>query len=344
MVLIGTGVGVLVTSGGARRSGSDARGRVARANTATPSQAVVRDGALLNRPQALAVAANGDVLIANQGTNQVLERKPDGSIVALAGSGQPGDSGDGGPARTAMLNQPAGLVVTNNGTVDIADYGNGQIRQISPDGIISTLASGLPNPEALAIGPNGTLYVADDDGIQTVGPSGAVFTVVPSTTAVNRAVINEITVGGQSMAFFPSAIASTSSGTLYVAISSPKYLLEYSNGEWRLVGAGSVEPQSGTYVTPTGLVALPDGDVLVADYGNFGVDLVRGTSLASIFAATPHSIRGLDGFRPSGIAVGPQGQIYVDTDGVNGGSNRAALIRLSSTGVPTLLAAGPIQR
>lgn len=61
-------------------------------------------------------------------------------ITAFAGTGRPDFSGDGGPATNAALKNPSGVTVGPDGSVYIADYGNGRVRRVSPDGIISTVA------------------------------------------------------------------------------------------------------------------------------------------------------------------------------------------------------------
>lgn len=60
----------------------------------------------LDDPSALAVSPDGDLLIDNQGTNQILERSRNGALSAFAGDGRTGQAGDGGLATTAELDQP----------------------------------------------------------------------------------------------------------------------------------------------------------------------------------------------------------------------------------------------
>lgn len=60
----------------------------------------------LLRPQALAMTAHGDVLIADSARDQILEWQPSGRLQVYAGTGQPGFSGDGGPAVHARLEGP----------------------------------------------------------------------------------------------------------------------------------------------------------------------------------------------------------------------------------------------
>lgn len=58
----------------------------------------------------------------------------------LAGTGEIGFSGDGGPASKAKLNQPFGVVKGPDGAFYVCDVGNHAVRRIDPDGTISTVA------------------------------------------------------------------------------------------------------------------------------------------------------------------------------------------------------------
>jgi streptogramin lyase len=61
-------------------------------------------------------------------------------IETLAGSGAQGFSGDGGPARSAELHGPTGLIRGPDGTVYFCDTDNQALRKVLPDGVISTIA------------------------------------------------------------------------------------------------------------------------------------------------------------------------------------------------------------
>lgn len=65
-------------------------------------------------------------------------------ISTLAGNGEPGFEGDGGPSRSARLNEPKGVAVDDHGNVYVADSENHAIRKIARvSGLISTIA-GVP--------------------------------------------------------------------------------------------------------------------------------------------------------------------------------------------------------
>jgi GT2 family glycosyltransferase/DNA-binding beta-propeller fold protein YncE len=134
--------------------------------------------ALLNMPSDVAIAPNGDLYIADMHHQRV--RRVDARtrlITTVAGNGQWGYSGDGGPAIAATLAGPAGIAVVPGGgdtvTLFIADYYNGRVRAVGPDGIIRNVSDsgrevfGAPTRVAFAA-RGGWLYVADSSRDQLV--------------------------------------------------------------------------------------------------------------------------------------------------------------------------------
>lgn len=117
----------------------------------------------------------------------------DNDLAVFAGTGTEGFSGDGGPASQASLHEPTGVAVGGDGTVYISDSGNFRVRAVAPDGTISTVAGTgqlsrtwsepdpVPEgargtevemiPGALAVGPDGTLYIADNSRAQVLALS-----------------------------------------------------------------------------------------------------------------------------------------------------------------------------
>ena len=88
----------------------------------------------------VATETAGSVYFSSSEFNVIFKLDPSGVLTRLAGNGQPGYSGDGGPATVAQLNDPRGLAVDRAGNLLIADYRNSRIRRISPDGTIATVA------------------------------------------------------------------------------------------------------------------------------------------------------------------------------------------------------------
>ena len=94
----------------------------------------------LNAPAGVAIDASNNVFIADTNNNRI--RRVDavtGIVTTFAGLGFSTFSGDGGPAAVDLF-RPRGMAFDRNGNLDIADTSNNRIRQISPAGIVSTVA------------------------------------------------------------------------------------------------------------------------------------------------------------------------------------------------------------
>ncbi|HXT46300.1 MAG TPA: hypothetical protein VN748_19675 [Pseudonocardiaceae bacterium] len=96
--------------------------------------------AQLNRPCGVAVDDAGTLYITEWHHHRVRKVTPDGMITTVAGTGNSGYSGDGGPASSAHLNTPSGVAVDNARTLYITDDFNHRVRQVTRDGVITTVA------------------------------------------------------------------------------------------------------------------------------------------------------------------------------------------------------------
>src|SRR5579859_5324075 len=117
-------------------------------------------------------------------------------ITTIAGTGQSGYAGDGGPATKALLSQPIRAVAAPDGGILIADEANNVVREMHPDGTISTVAgvagagafggdgglataAHLNQPTGVSPLPNGGFLIADrsNNRIRQVSASGIITTV-----------------------------------------------------------------------------------------------------------------------------------------------------------------------
>lgn len=164
--------------------------------------------ASLNGPNGLAIAADGSVFVADTYNHCIRRIWPNGTITTVAGQGDPGYGGDGGPAAKARLTWPNGLALAPDGALYVSDQGNHVIRRIDAGGAITTFAGTPPKgwsgsvrqnpaqgdfagdggpasqakfnePSALAMGPDGSLYVADtaNQRVRCIGPDGIITTI-----------------------------------------------------------------------------------------------------------------------------------------------------------------------
>jgi uncharacterized protein (TIGR03437 family) len=108
-------------------------------------------GIAATAPASMAVDANGRLLVAGTGTSQVYAVAADGSMTVIAGSGQAGFAGDGGPALASQFSNPNGVAQDAAGNIYVADSGNNRVRKIDRNGQVSTVAGSGSNDEPYAI-------------------------------------------------------------------------------------------------------------------------------------------------------------------------------------------------
>jgi hypothetical protein len=88
----------------------------------------------------LAFDAAGNLYFADSGNHRIRRIDTDGIITTVAGNGNLGYAGDGGPATLAELDRPVDIEIASDGTLYVADTFNSCVRAIAPDGIIRTVA------------------------------------------------------------------------------------------------------------------------------------------------------------------------------------------------------------
>ena len=129
----------------------------------------------LRGPAGMAVDGQGNLYIADNFNARIRRVDTRGIITTVAGNGELGYSGDGGPAVQAQLLLPHDVAVDGAGNLYIADTNNNRIRRVDTRGIITTFA-GTGDPGVTSGGYSG-------DG----GPAGQAQLNGPTGVAVDRA-------------------------------------------------------------------------------------------------------------------------------------------------------------
>jgi DNA-binding beta-propeller fold protein YncE len=141
----------------------------------TGERAAIPDGtpvaaAPIDEPRAISVAPNGDLFLVVRRGNAVY--RIDGKterVYHVAGTGDTGHAGDGGPAKMAKLAGPKGIAVAPDGSLYLADTENHAIRRIDLNtGIITAVLGGgergvLARPHGIFVAADGKVYVADSE-------------------------------------------------------------------------------------------------------------------------------------------------------------------------------------
>jgi sugar lactone lactonase YvrE len=94
-------------------------------------------------PQGVAVDANGNLFIGDTNNERVRWVSPSGYMTTIAGNGNSGYYGDGGPATAALLSAPTGIALDTAGDVLVSDYNNYRVRQITAFPALSTSVGSL---------------------------------------------------------------------------------------------------------------------------------------------------------------------------------------------------------
>jgi|GEM_PF-1617548 len=123
-------------------------------------------------PAGLAVAGDGTVYVADAGNHAVKAISPAGEVRTVAG--QAGTAGrNDGKGIAARFDHPAGLALDAAGGLLVADAGNSALRRIAADGVVSTVAQGLPlQPQGIALDARGGVVLSDAAGALRIDAQG----------------------------------------------------------------------------------------------------------------------------------------------------------------------------
>jgi uncharacterized protein (TIGR03437 family) len=300
----------------------------------------------LNVPAGVTVDSADNLYIAEDFNNRI-RKVSGGTITTVAGNGNEGFAGDGGPATSASLNGPSGVAVDSAGNLYIADAGNFVVRKVSA-GTITTVAGN---------GGSGSCCISGDGGPATSAYLEPVSVVVDSAGNLyindlfNNNRIRKVsggtitTVAGNGVRGFsgdggPATSASLntgyggtaldSAGNLYIADAGNNRIRRVSGGKITTVAGNGVKGFSGDGGPATsaslallggigkGVAVDSAGNLYIADSGNQRIRKVSGGTITTVAGNGVEDISGDGGQAtsaslvfPTGVAVDSAGNVYI---------------------------------
>jgi streptogramin lyase len=295
------------------------------------------DAAQINNPYGLAIGPDGALYFCEIGNHRIrrLDLKSQ-RISTVAGTGQKGYSGDGGPALAAALNEPYEVAFDRGGNMYFAEMQNHVVRRVDrKTRIISTVAgtgvagfggdngpavqAQLRQPHSIVFDPQGRLLICDigNHRIRRVDlKSGRIETW--AGTGERKPTPDGAPITGTPLNG-PRAIAAGPNGNLYL-------VLREGNAVYRLdTRAGTIHHVAGTtqqgyegdggpaklarLAGPKGIAWAPDNSIYLADTESHTIrriDLKSGV----IQTVAGTGKRG-ELARPHGIFVSKAGKVYI---------------------------------
>jgi len=298
-------------------------------------------------PSALAVDAAGDVFVADSFNHTIRQITSAGAVSTVAGLAGSAGSADGAGS-DARFWSPYGLTLDASGNLYVTDsagqstntQGNGVIREITPAGVVSTIAGTATGPAGFAdgIGTNalfvapsgiavdngGNLYVADYNTIRRITPVAGNWVV---STIAGLAGVPGYIDGTNSAARFnnPVGVAVDMATNLFVADNGNHALRKITpvGTNWIVSTLfGSLDTNTPPSLQDPRGVAVAGGSVFLTD----GTTIRGVTSAGALvtLAGLAYSYGSADGagsaarfFNPAGVAVDSAGNLYVADSGNN---------------------------
>ena len=267
---------------------------------------------------------------------------PSGCIGTIAGNGEPGHAGDNGPAVEACLNEPKSLVLFGDNVLYVADAENHVIRKVDLASGLITTVSGRPEQGHVGGGaPARDQAPAGEEDPFADPPSGKneKFVQQSDLSGTVRYMVGAAKTGRfagdggpatEALLNFPGAVAVDRPGNLYIADTMNHRVRKVDattgvittiagTGQHRWSGDGGPATEAALN-EPAALVVDDRGNLYIADQSNNRVRKVDlNSGLITTVAGTgetgytgdgmPAAEAGISG--PSGLAIGPEGELYI---------------------------------
>ena len=304
--------------------------------------------ARFNSPYGIALDLSGNLYVTDA-SSTIRKIAAGGVVTTVAGTAGITGSADGTGA-AAQFNSPGGLAADSSGNIYVADFVNNTIRQVTPSGVVTTLAgmagvagaadgtgsaARFNGPRGVAVDPAGNIFVADtySHAIRKITPAGVVTHFAGGYTYSGAS--ND---GTGLMANFnqPTGIASDSAGNLYVSDAVnrtirkilPTGLVSTLAGFTTSAGTTDGTGRDARFSSPAGVAVDGAGNLYVADAANNTIRKGVATT-----GEVPYAFSTLAAGSSRGITIDPSGNVYI--------TDSQSIRKITPGGVVTTLAGLP---
>lgn len=299
--------------------------------------------AQINNPFGIARGPDGALYLCDTDNHRIRKLTPDGKIQTVAGTGERGWSGDGGPALSAKLNEPYEVRFDKSGAVFWVERMSHTVRKLDPaTGVITTVAGSgemgfggdggpatkakMNQPHSISFDAAGDLYICDilNHRIRKVDMKSGVISTFAGTGEKKTATDGSKFAGAP--LFGPRAMDFDKNGQMWLALreGNALYRLDLSAGTLHHVAGAGGKPgfagnggpaKAATLGGPKGVSIDAKGKVYFADTESHSIRYFDPTTdTVDVLAGTGQ--KG-DGPEPDPLKckMGRPHGVFVDTDG-----------------------------
>ncbi|MFP6582923.1 MAG: hypothetical protein VCD00_10260 [Candidatus Hydrogenedentota bacterium] len=268
------------------------------------------------------------------------EGVPSFIISTVAGTGEGGFSGDGGPAIKAKFSPVTSVAIDSVGNLYIADNGNRRVRKVTRDGIVHTVAgTGKSRPQeddlpaletnlvgayGIAVDSKDNLYVLNrrHSKIYRIGPDGIAHTIVGTG---EKGFNGDGILANKAMISWPNHLVENVQGELIIA-DSGNYRIRVvgKDGIIRTIGgtgekgfSGDGGPATEARISGASAIAIDrEGNIYFADFSNHRIRKIAKDGIITTVAGTGNPAYNGEGLRATEANIGEPCGVAVDDDGI----------------------------